>query len=149
MEKTLPLPDDGQKYFYEIMNVCEQYKDEITFIFGKTPRYMTNGEQKEATYMLRSTKEEIESKGFIYRDFSDNCEEMGLNPNSDFKDYDHLNHLGSLKFTDYFAKYITDDLHFEPSAYKGETIANFDEAYNKTEKYLANIEKYLNKLAGD
>lgn len=147
-EKTLPLPKDGQDYFYEIMDVCEQYKQEITFIFGKTPRFMTNSEQKEATYMLRSMKEEIESRGFIYRDFSENTEAIGLDPNSDFKDYDHLNHLGSLKFTEYFANYVINDLSFSPSEYKEETIKNFDEAYTKTEKYLSDIEKYLNTLAG-
>ena len=147
LEETMPLPSDGQTYFTEIMDACEPFKNDITFVFGKTPRFMTNKEQINDTYMLRSVADEIASRGFIYKDFSDDAEKMGLDPNSDFKDYDHLNHLGSIKFTDYFASYIKEELHFEPSEYKEETIENFDTAYTKTEKYLSDIEKKLLKLA--
>ena len=146
-EMTLPLPQDGEKYFYEIMDVCEKYKEDVTFIFGKTPRFMTNEEQKKDTYMLRSKRDEIVSRGFIYKDFSENAYDMGLDPNTDFKDYDHLNHLGSLKFTSYFASYIKDELQFIPSEYKEETIENFNNAYDKAEKYLSDIEKKLLKKA--
>ncbi len=147
MNKTLPLSKDGQEYFIEIMNVCEQYKDEVKFVFGKTPRFMTNNSQKDATYMLRSVKEEVEKRDFIFKDFTDDCYNMDLDSSSDFKDLDHLNHLGSIKFTNYFAEYIKNDLSFISSDYKEETINNFDTAYNKTEKYLNNIENKLLKKA--
>ena len=144
---TSALPKDGEEYYTAIMDVCEQYKNDIQFVFGKTPRFMTNQTQIEDTYMLRSKKEDIESRGFIFHDFSEDVTAIGLDPNSDFKDYDHLNHLGSIKFTEYFGKYVTNDLSFTPSEYKQETIDNFDTAYTKTEKYLADIEKRLLKLA--
>ena len=144
---TSALPKDGEEYYTAIMDVCEQYKNDIQFVFGKTPRFMTNQTQIEDTYMLRSKKEDIESRGFIFHDFSEDVTAIGLDPNSDFKDYDHLNHLGSIKFTDYFGEYVTNDLSFTPSEYKQETIDNFDIAYTKTEKYLADIEKRLLKLA--
>ena len=144
---VLPLPEDGQAYLLEIIEECNKYPD-VKFVLGKMPRYNTSSSDVEATYMLRSVPSYLEGTNISFKDFTYDAEAIGLDPKTDFKDTEHLNHLGSLKFTDYFAHYLLDDLHLEIKEKKQETIDNFNKAYDDTIDYLTGIENKLKKKTG-
>ena len=143
----LPLPVDGQEYLVEIIEECKKYPD-VKFVLGKMPRYNTSNGDLEATYMLRSVPSYLKDTNIEFKDFTYEAEAMGLDPKTDFKDNEHLNHLGSLKFTDYFASYLLNDLGLVRKERKQETIDNFDKAYNDTLDYLTSIENKLKKKTG-
>ena len=146
--KTLPLPEDGEYYLQEIVKECQKYLDKATFIFGRTPRYSTSESELNATYMFRTIKEEIKDTGIIFADFSLNPEGLNLNPNYDFKDHEHYNHIGALKFTDYFASYITNDIGLAKKEKEQKTIDNFDKAYEDTKDRLNDIANKIKKKTG-
>lgn len=146
--KSVELPIDGKDYLEEIIKECDKYSDKATFIFGKMPRYNTSSLEANSNYMMNSVKERLETTPYLFANFCLQVDQIGLDANSDFKDDEHLNHLGAIKFTDYFANYLLDDLHLEKKEKLASTTANFDKAYNDTKKYLDGIEKDLRKRSG-
>ena len=145
----LELSKDGEEYFSEILTECLKYSDKTTFIFGKMPRFNANENDNKSTYMFRTIKDKLEGTGILFADFSERVKDIGLSVTNDFKDDEHLNHLGALKFTDYFAKYIQEEVKIELKEKKQKTIDNFNSAYNDTKKYLDGIENYLKKRTGN
>ena len=143
--KTLPLPEDGEYYLKELVKECQKYQDQTTFIFGRTPRYNATNFELNETYMFRTIKEEISDTGIYFADFSLNPERVNLNPNYDFRDDDHLNHVGAKKFTDCFANYLSNELGITKKEKEQATIDNFDKAYEDTKKYLDDIENKIKK----
>ena len=146
-DKLLPLNEDGEYYFEKIMEKCREYQENTRFIFGKMPKYndILGGEAfRECEYMFRTIEERLKDTDFGYMNFSNVLEEIGLNPKTDFKDNDHLNHLGAIKFTHYYGQYLLDNSLKIKN--KTEEVKNdFDEAYLKTKDYLDGITKKLTK----
>lgn len=144
---VLPLPSDGQEYLMDIIEECKKYP-EVKFVLGKMPRYNSTNDDVNATYMLRSVPSYLEGTNIEFKDFTNDAEAIGLDPKTDFKDFEHLNHLGSIKFTNYFASYLLDELHLERKEKREETKENFDKAYDDTIDYLTSIENKLKKKTG-
>ena len=144
-DAVMDLPTDGKEYYEEILSVCEQYKDQVKFYFTKMPRYNTNKNQLEETYMLRSIKDDIASRGYTFIDFSEHLDEIGLNPEQDFKDFEHLNHLGAKKFTHYFGEYLKDSVNLEVKDHPENVVNDYNKAYDDTYEFLKKIEDKLNK----
>ena len=143
----LELTDDGEYYFNELVSECQKYQDQCTFVFGKMPKVNDVAGAKEfisSEAMFNTIEERLEGTNIKYKNFTRYITEIGLDPKEDFKDEDHLNHLGALKFTRYFAKYIKDELKINIKEKSKEAISSFDECYEKTKDYLSKIEKKLN-----
>lgn len=150
-EKTiLPLNEDGEYYFDEILSECQKYQN-VQFIFGKMPKYNDiSGEDafKESEYMFRTIEKRLEGTNIKYANFATKAHEIGLDPNIHFKDEDHLNHLGALKFTSYFAKYLKEEIKLEVKEHKKADIDSFNQCYEDTKSYLEGIENSLkNKIS--
>ena len=146
--KSLELPSDGKEYLEEIITECNKYSDKATFIFGKMPRYTTSNNEANSNYMMRSIKERLEGTSILFANFCEQIVDINLDTSSDFKDDEHLNHLGAKKFTDYFAHYLIDELHLQKKDKNDYTISNFNNAYNDTKNYLDRIERDLLKQSG-
>ena len=142
------LPVDGEEYLNEILKQTDKYKDDVTFIFGKMPRFISNNTDAEAYQMFNYIEEKLKGTSYIVKDFCKEVDEIGLNPNQDFKDIEHLNHLGALKFTRHFANYLTNELHLEKKNKTESVKKDFDEAYENTKGYLQRIENDLKKKTG-
>lgn len=146
--KKLPLTEDGEAYFNEIIAQCDKYKDDVQFIFGKMPRYNCTQGDLDSEYMFRTIESKLEGTGYLFADFARDAEKIGLDSQSDFKDLEHLNHLGSIKFTRYFAKYLKEVVNLDIKEKSQSVVDNFNEADNKTKDYLKGIEDNLNRWAG-
>lgn len=149
-DKTVvtPLPSDGEAYLNEILEQTDKYKNEMTFIFGKMPRYIATNEDATAYQMFNYIEQRLSQTDYIFKDFTREVEAIGLNPKQDFKDHEHLNHLGTLKFVRYFANYLTNDIHLVKKEKSEDIILDFDEAYEKTKDYLKRIEDNLKRITG-
>lgn len=144
--KKIALDEDGEYYFNEILSECEKYSSETQFIFGKMPKVNDIfGENAflKSEYMFNVIEERLKGTNIKYKNFTRYVDDIGLDPSTDFKDEDHLNHLGALKFTRYFAKYLKEDLKMEIKEKTETAITSFDEAYEKTKDYLDSIENRL------
>lgn len=150
-ETVLPLNEDGEYYFNEIISECQKYQSQTKFIFGKMPKYndvLGADEFRQSEYMFKTIENRLKDTGFEYMNFTKDIEKLNLNPKTDYKDNDHLNHLGALKFTRYFSKYIKDDLKIELKEKTEVSISSFDECYEKTKSYLEGIENDLKNKTG-
>ena len=150
--QELPLSQDGEHYFELIKTACEKYADSIQFIFGKMPKYNDiSGADKflESEYMLKTVEKKLEGSNIKFMNFTTRAEEMGLDPNKDFKDNDHLNHLGALKFTHFFGNYLLNEVNLVKKPKDETVINNFNDAYEKTKDYLDGIESKLHKKVGE
>lgn len=144
---VMDLPSGGKEYYEDILSVCDTYKDEVKFVFTKMPRFNSTKGQLNETYMLRSIKDDIASRGYTFYDFSEHLDDIGLLPNQDFKDFEHLNHLGAKKFTNYFGKYLTEAINLKVKTHSDEVIDDFNKAYFDTYEFLKKIEDKLNRKA--
>jgi len=150
--QKLPLTADGEHYFDKIKSECEKYSDSIQFIFGKMPKVNdVGGADKflESEYMFKTIEEKLQGSNIKFMNFVSKVDEIGLNPNTDFKDKDHLNHLGALKFTHYFGEYLLNEAHLVKKEKDQSVIDNFNNAYNETSSFLGDIETKLKKKVGE
>ncbi len=150
--KELPLTQDGEHYFELIKNACEKYTGSIQFIFGKMPKYNDIlGADKflESEYMFKTIENKLQGSNIKFMNFTSRAEEMGLDPNKDFKDNDHLNHLGALKFTHFFGNYLLNEVKLVKKVKDDSVKNNFNEAFETTKEYLEGIEAKLRKKVGE
>ncbi len=142
--KTPHTPKD---YLIEILETAKKHP-EIDFIFGEMPRYLSNQTEREKLilnryYELRACQSVVESYGFEWIDFCDRISEMGIDPKTDQRDGDHLNHRGAKRFTKYLGQFFLDRYpEVERNSHSNEAIEDFDQAY---EDYLKNVDKKLTK----
>lgn len=150
--KELPLTKDGEHYFELIKSACDKYAGSIQFIFGKMPKYNdVLGADKflESEYMFKTIENKLQGSNIKFMNFTSRAEEMGLDPTKDFKDNDHLNHLGALKFTHFFGNYLLNEVKLVKKDKDESVKNNFNEAYEKTKEYLDGIEAKLRKKVGE
>lgn len=125
--KTIELSADGKEYLTRILETCRQYPD-INFVFGRMPRFSNEKVSKEI-YKLRSAIPTINSYGYTYVDWEEYNAEIGLDPEKDFRDVNHLNFNGSQKFTRFFISYLDQNYSITNTTHSEETINNFNNCY--------------------
>lgn len=154
--KTLPMSNDAKTYLKEIIAKCKQYPD-INFIFGMMPRYLSAEissfdlyqihSPRDAMYIVRGAKETLEEEGFTYLDFWEEenilSGKIGLDPKTDQKDAEHLNHRGAKKFTKYFMDYLKENYFTSTITHSEEVTKEFDEAYEEYLDIIKPVEKAL------
>ena len=144
-EKMSALPNSAISYLKEILEVCKKHP-ETEYIFGEMPRILTEGTALDRYYQLRSAKSVVEEYGFTYLDWCDKTDEIGLDPNRDQRDENHLNHRGAKKFSLYLGKYVAERYGLGKHTHdRQEEVKNdFDAAYAfYKDKVAAKIEKRL------
>ena len=129
MTTVLELPDDGKYYLNKLMETCKKYPD-ITFVFGKMPRFL-NKETAKTTYMLRSAISTIEENGYTYIEWDDMIDDIGFDCKKDFMDKHHMNISGAQKFTKFYTEYLISNYGLTQSAKTESVVQNFDEEYLK------------------
>ena len=141
---TLPLTEDANLYLDEILEVASRHPN-IDLVFGRMARVYTHDTEKDA-FTLRSCKAKIEEKGFTYVDFSEDWENIGLDPSRDQKDVNHLNHRGAVKFTRYLGKYFCSRYGVDaehPLTHDEDVKESFDRSYEEYCETVKDIEKKL------
>lgn len=151
--KTLPIPQDGLDYLKEILDICKKYPT-VNFLFGEMPRYLDDTiasfdlyqirSPLEAYYVVKSAKPYIEEAGYTFIDYYEDDDlipkVIGLDPETDQYDAEHLNHRGAKKFTRYFSSYLL-NTYFNGKApsHSEEITSSFDESlkeYKKADKKI-------------
>ena len=97
-DKSGGLTLKSEIYLQKIISLAADHDIDLFFIV--TP-YITNSED-ELTY--NRIHEIAEQNGLEFNSTNYDYSVMGLDFETDFNDYSHLNYLGSCKFTDYLAK---------------------------------------------
>lgn len=112
--------DKSKGYLLELLNYCRDEKMK-NVLFIRAPHCIKN-ENPKAT---NDIKKLIESYGYRFVDFEKVYDAIGLDPQNDFYNHDHLNIYGMEKFTAFFGKYICDNYNVK-TAHTTETVEQWN-----------------------
>ncbi len=132
-DKRLPLGPKQEKELTDLLAYLqENHIDNVLFTI--VPYACTEAER--ATF--NTATDMIQAAGFETVDLHDHVDAMGLSGQTDFYNGGHTNQSGTVKITDYFARYLDAKYDFED--HRGDpAYANWDSAYTK---YIETIEQY-------
>ncbi len=95
------MSEEGAKYMTAFLEYLKEENIE-NVLFVRWPH--RNRFEVEGAY--EDVSELITSYGYEFVNFSEYLEEIGIDPDMDFSDNEHLNPLGTEKMTRYFARYV-------------------------------------------
>ena len=101
-DDALPIPANAEKYLYRIFNLCRERG--IPILLVNMP-----GLHAEDDYrMINSVYEIADSFDLLFLNYMDLTEELGIDPETDYRDDYHLNSYGAYKATAYLGAYLDD-----------------------------------------
>lgn len=136
--EELPVSDETTKILIDLLEYLKTKDTEVLFVVS--PYIETKTEKANFNYVERIIKEH----GYDFIDANDFDEEIGVDYNTDFYNYNHMNIFGSDKYTDFLANYIIE--HYELPNRKN------DQEYNDWHQLLPNfheMEKNTKDLIND
>ena len=140
LKKTSPLEEQSETQLRELLDFC---KDEnLNVLFTRFPHAVV---KKELYRFRRSHTVEniIKEYGFDYITFDPLIEEIGLDPEKDFYNSEHLNIYGQVKFTNYICEYLVDDYSVTPSVLTEKQKKEWDRCARYYDAYYAfNVELF-------
>lgn len=129
-KKSRKMSTEGEKYFTEFLEYLKEENIE-NVLFVRWPH--RNKFEVEGTY--DDVRELLSSYGYPFVNFSDQLSEIGIDPDVDFSDNEHLNPLGTEKMTRYFARYIME--HYDIDTTHSQEVTNeWEECRDKALEYL-------------
>ena len=132
-EERVPVSQQMEDGIIDLMNYCEE--EDVNVLFVLTPQSVKDKVKRGQQNTLMDL---VESRGFKTLDMNKvAATEMGLDLKVDFYNREHTNLHGSIKFTDYFARYLIENYGFEDK--RG------DENYSDWEKDTAKYYKLIDK----
>lgn len=139
------IREANEAVLMDLLDYCDTLEAEVIFV--SSPQYMTQEEQPAYNYVFSV----IESRG--YKTINFNTEKMykalDWNFDTDLYNSGHANIYGAIKFTNYLAEYLQDEIGLVD--HRTENSDMYDDYVNahkalveESQKYDSNLEKLLN-----
>ena len=140
-ELRSPLLEDAEKELIGLLEYCKA--ENINVLFVRFPHAV---QDKERVRFGRAAAagDIIRSYGFPYVSFDFLFDEIGLDPETDFYNPEHLNINGQQKFTEYFSEYLIQNFGITPTKLDGRTKKEWDTCAAYYEEY-AELNRFLLK----
>ncbi|MBR2121477.1 MAG: hypothetical protein IJ930_00820 [Lachnospiraceae bacterium] len=135
------LSAKSEEYLRKIMEYCEENGIELNFLV--TP-YIMNEEQVMVYNRIREIADE---NALLFLDANMAADEMGLNYETDFCDYSHLNYMGSCKFTAYLGNLLKSRYDI-PDRRGQEGWESWDRHVKEFNAYIEEIIRQMQEAAG-
>ena len=123
------VQDNVLKAFNDVLDYCDKQK--LNAIFVKVPQVI----RTEWQGRMNTMEDLAVSRGYPVINMMENTAEFNIDFSMDYYDLAHTNVHGSKKLTDYFAKYLVDNYHFEDKRGKP-GWESWDKAADSYMKYL-------------
>lgn len=121
-EQCEELREENRRILDKLLSYCR--KKELKILFVVYPYSITQEDQKG----YNTIQKIVEEEGFDFLNTNLYYEEMNLDFQTDFNDYNHVNCFGAEKYTDFLEKYLTEN--YSLPDHRGEELyASWDEAY--------------------
>ena len=104
-EVEYEFSERNRMYLKRIVDLCEEKG--IDLILGKVPSPSWQKTVSDAV------EKEAQALGVEYWELFYSMEEIGIDPDVDYSDEDHLNQYGAEKMTDYMCNYLLEQYEFE------------------------------------
>lgn len=143
------LTDKVTEYLLKIIDLSKQ--NNIPLLLIKTPYKITLDDQRKYNTVEKIAKE----NNIPFVNFNLYYKEIGLDFNIDYADNNHMNHLGNVKFSRYFAEYLKDNYDI-PDRRGDSMYDSYDlmaditqqRIYNFELTQINNIDDYIKKICG-
>lgn len=121
-DECAELPESSRKLLDDLLSYCKE--KELKVLFVVCPYSITKGDQK--TY--NTIQKIVEEEGFDFLNTNLYFDEMNLDFQTDFNDYNHVNCFGAEKYTDFLEKYLMENYHLPDR--RGEALyASWNDLY--------------------
>ncbi len=132
----------SRTYMTDLLEYCKSQGVEHV-LFARFP-HQKNAKNPE---VLTEIQELVQSYGYDFKSFEENREELDLIKGENYYNPEHLNVVGSRKFTKYFGQYLVDHYNIV-GEYDEQLKENWDDCAEKAEKLLEKLEKDTKKRKG-
>ena len=105
--EKIPVTEKTEHYFREILSLAKERQIPVLLIL--TP-YCMNEDDKKVFLSVEDIIAEYDGENVNYIDFNQYYDEIGIDFETDFADYDHLNRKGMTKFSAYLADVLENEL---------------------------------------
>ncbi len=106
------LTQQQEKGLNKLLDYCDQENLQVLFIV--CPYIISESDW----LILNTCGDIIQARGYEFVNFNEYYEEIGFDFETDFGDVNHVNYLGSQKYTAYLMDYISD--HYDLADHRGE-----------------------------
>lgn len=130
---TATLDETRYETVIELLKYCKEKNLNVLFVT------MPRASSEETAAIYNATEELIESYDFPVLDLMDKVDELGLDLTKDYYNKYHTNIHGSIKVTNYIAKYLVDNYGFTDKR----NTANLEDWENAVKSYHEIIDPYL------
>ncbi|MBE5890735.1 MAG: hypothetical protein E7282_07160 [Lachnospiraceae bacterium] len=140
--KELYFTEKSRAYLTGLLEYCKSQGME-NVLFARFP-HQKNVKNPE---VLEEIQQLVESYGYDFENFEDDREQLDLLKAENYYNPEHLNVVGSRKFTKYFGQYLVD--HYQiVGEHTEEVKSNWDDCAQQAEVLLQKLEKDTQKRKG-
>lgn len=131
------------QHLKDLLDYCKEEKL-TNIIFTNMPRYYSKKMLPERE-RNNSAKELIKKYGYDCIDMDDDVEKIGLDPENDFYNQNHLNIYGQKKLTVYLGKLLNERYKLSDGGHKEEISKRYDQEVKAYEKVYNWVDMYAKK----
>ena len=126
-----PLDKSAEKYLKDFLDYCKTVDTPV--IFTRFPHRISEAKEDYLRYQRTNALGEIiRNAGFEFINLDHSMDEIGIDPERDFYNNEHLNARGMRKMTSWFGEYLMDHYHITP---KVQTEKN-KQAWERSAAYM-------------
>jgi len=130
------LSDNTKYWVKEMVELCNENQCQCVFI--KTPII----ENEQFYSYLNAFDDYCNENDVSFINLGYSYDEVGLDLTCDYADTNHMNYAGSVKLSDYFGKYISENYDIKDKR-SDETYAIWNEDYELMEYYIENYDAFV------
>ncbi len=136
-DATEELNPDAEAALREFLEICKEAKTP-NILFIQYPHLMVSDSGYARHKRYNRAGEIIKEYGFEYLDLSASAEAIGIDPENDFYDSEHLNGYGQKKISSYLGKLVKDKYDMQSKSLDNTQVSN----WNLCADYIDSFYKY-------
>lgn len=146
-EETLPIGEEEEEWLRRIMALAKEKDVQLCFFLAPV------AEEEYRLKMHKYVQELAEEGGVPFLNFVQMQEELELDAHADFVDWQHVNHYGAQKVTEYLGTYLKENYVLEDrrglpeyALWEENVRAREHEVRNEELKKIGNVSTYVRSL---
>lgn len=138
-----PLTKLSEKKLRELLKFCRDEKL-TNVVFARFPHLVVR-RTLDRCERSNTVEQIVKEYGFDYLNFEKNCEDIGLDYETDFYNLDHLNVYGQKKFTDYISGFLSKNYGLKGAKLNDGQKNEWNEAFKYYNAYYSYNDELISK----
>ena len=143
-----PLDEKAEECLRDFLDYCSQTDTQV--VFTRFPHLISDEQDDYLRYQRSNALGKIiESYGFDFINLDHSIEEIGLDPDLDFYNREHMNARGMKKMTSWFGQYLMDHYPITPKAQSEKNRQYWEESVSYMNAFYKYFEEAKEKHDGE